>query len=75
MERHRLTRTSSTHLKDLNFKVDPRFHYAFRIAAHYQGLTMKAFLEGRFASWMEAYPDSQLIGMLRRILEGDPRKK
>jgi hypothetical protein len=51
-------------IQDLNFKVDPDFHLAFKLAATMKGMSMKEVLEASFKHWVERYGDNRLRAML-----------
>jgi hypothetical protein len=46
---------SSNGLQDLNFKVDPAFHLAFKAAATANRMSMKDLLEESFREWLSAH--------------------
>jgi hypothetical protein len=50
--------------KDLNFKVDPSFHRAFKTASAISGLSMKELLEASFLAWTDARGAETLRGFL-----------
>jgi len=54
-----LSRPSETTLQDLNFKVSPDFHRAFKVAATTRGMTMKELLEACYSHYMQAFPMKQ----------------
>jgi hypothetical protein len=39
--------------KDLNFKVDPDFHFAFKMTATRRKMPMKDLLDAAFTCWLE----------------------
>jgi hypothetical protein len=45
----------SPKLKDLNFKVDPSFHRAFKTTSAMSGLSMKELLEASLHAWIDAH--------------------
>lgn len=45
----------SDDLQDMNFKVSPAFHRAFKITAVTRGMSMKELLEAAFRTWQERY--------------------
>ena len=56
-----------TALQDLNFKMDPDFHRAFKAVATLRGMSMKELLEASFRCWLEHYGDDQLRMLLPKI--------
>jgi hypothetical protein len=51
---------SNSGLQDLNFKVDPNFHTAFKVIAAIEGMPMKDLLEASFSAWVEKFSDDQI---------------
>lgn len=51
-------------VQDLNFKVDPDFHLAFKMTATTKKMTMKELLEASFRCWLEKYGDAKLRALL-----------
>lgn len=51
-------------VQDLNFKVDPELHRAFKLAATMRGMSMKDLLDASFRCWLEQYGDEQLKALL-----------
>jgi hypothetical protein len=51
-------------IQDMNFKVDPGFHQAFKVAAAVKGMAMKDLLEASFRCWVEQYGDAALKALL-----------
>jgi hypothetical protein len=47
-------------LKDLNFKVCPSLHRAFKITAALRGIKMKELLDAAFRCWLIMYGDEAL---------------
>lgn len=45
--------------RDMNFKVDPEFHRAFKTTASIRGMSMKELLESAVQCWLERYGDDQ----------------
>ena len=43
-------------MKDLNFKVEPSFHQAFKLEAARRKLSMKELLKASFWLWVMFYP-------------------
>jgi hypothetical protein len=65
----------SAKLKDLNFKVDPSFHRAFKTASAMSGLSMKELLEASLLVWIEAHGAETLKAFLfKRGEDGRPRQ-
>jgi hypothetical protein len=56
--------TPNSGLQDMNFKVPPDFHRAFKTAAVMRGMNMKELLEASFQCWVETYGDDQLKAFL-----------
>jgi hypothetical protein len=56
--------TSNSGTQDLNFKVDPQMHRAFRTAASIKGLKMKELLEASFRCWVEHYGDDTIKALV-----------
>lgn len=54
----------NTGIQDLNFKVSPELHKAFKAAAAMKGLAMKELLEACFRCWVELYGDDTIKRML-----------
>lgn len=42
-------------IQDLNFKVSPVMHRAFKLTAASRGLSMKELFEASFRCWLEKY--------------------
>jgi hypothetical protein len=42
-------------LQDMNFKVDPEFHRAFKVASTMNGISMKELLDASFRAWIDRY--------------------
>lgn len=51
-------------LQDLNFKVSPDFHRAFKLSATMRGIPMKDLLEASFRAWLEIYGDDAMRALL-----------
>jgi hypothetical protein len=51
-------------LQDMNFKMSPEFHRAFKITASIRGMAMKDLLEASFRCWVEHYGDDQAKALL-----------
>jgi hypothetical protein len=65
----------SPKLKDLNFKVDPSFHRAFKTASAMSGLSMKELLEASLHAWTDVHGAETLKAFLfKRDGEGRPRQ-
>ena len=65
----------SPKLKDLNFKVDPSFHRAFKTASAMSGLSMKELLEASLLAWTDAHGAETLKAFLfKRDEDGRPRQ-
>lgn len=54
-------------IQDMNFKVDPDFHMAFKLAATRKGMSMKELLEASFRAWLELHGDERLRAMLPAV--------
>lgn len=54
--------------KDLNFKVDPQFHQAFKLAATGACISMKDLLEDCFWFWINRLNDLDQRKRLRDLL-------
>lgn len=54
--------------KDLNFKVDPQFHQAFKLAAAGACISMKDLLEDCFWLWINRLSDLDQRKRLRDLL-------
>jgi len=54
--------------KDLNFKVDPRFHQTFKFAAAGARVPMKDLLEDCFWLWIDRLGDFEERKRLRDML-------
>lgn len=52
--------------QDLNFKVDPDFHRAFKLTAAMKGMQMKELLEASFRTWVEQYGDETIKAIIPR---------
>lgn len=52
-------------LQDMNFKMDPDFHRAFKVTATMRGMAMKELLEASFRCWVEIHGDDTIKAMLR----------
>jgi hypothetical protein len=61
-------------LKDLNFKVDPSFHRAFKTASAISGLSMKELLEASLLAWIDAHGAETLKAFLFKR-DGDERPR
>ena len=48
---------------DLNFKVSPALHQAFKMEAAARGMTMKEILEASFRCYLERYPRPENVGL------------
>ena len=48
--------TESTETQDLNFKVAPDFHRAFKLQAIHRGMSMREMLEKMATEWWKANP-------------------
>jgi hypothetical protein len=55
--RTRPARQSKIALKDLNFKVKPDLHYAFKMIAARRDMKMKDLLKASLRAWIDAYGD------------------
>lgn len=61
-------------LKDLNFKVDPSLHRAFKTASAMSGLSMRELLEASLLAWIDAHGAETLKAFLfKRDEDGRPR--
>lgn len=60
----------SSGLQDLNFKVDPVLHRAFKTVATYRGMSMKELLEASFRCWIKEYSDEEMTNLqpVRKLL-------
>lgn len=59
--------------KDLNFKVDPSFHRAFKTASAMSGLSMKELLEASLHAWIDVHGAETLKAFLfKRVEERRP---
>jgi hypothetical protein len=56
-------------MQDLNFKIEPAFHRAFKLAATLNGMSMRELLEASFKTWVEKYGDKQLKALIRGGLQ------
>jgi predicted HicB family RNase H-like nuclease len=56
---------ASVSLRDLNFKVEPKFHRNFKLVAALRGMTMKELLEKSFECWVEHNANDQVRDLLR----------
>jgi hypothetical protein len=50
----KVSKTPSPTVKDLNFKVSPSFHRAFKAASTMSDLSMKELLEASLLAWIDA---------------------
>lgn len=53
-------------LQDMNFKVDPKFHRAFKVASTMNGMSMKELLDASFRTWIDKYGAEPLKTLLPR---------
>lgn len=54
-------------VQDLNFKVEPDFHRAFKTTATIKGMSMKELLEASFSIWIETYGDDTIRSLIPRL--------
>lgn len=57
-------------LQDLNFKVEPELHRAFKVVASLRGMSMKDLMEASFRCWLEQYGDEHMRLLLPRKPNG-----
>lgn len=50
---------------DMNFKVDPELHTAFKTVASIKGMAMKDLLEASFQCWMDHNADDALRSVIK----------
>jgi hypothetical protein len=47
--------TANSGIQDMNFKMDPAFHRAFKTTASMRNMAMKELLEASFRCWVEEH--------------------
>jgi hypothetical protein len=52
--------TAAESLRDMNFKMDPEFHRAFKLTAISHGMTMKELFEASFRVWVDKESDASV---------------
>jgi hypothetical protein len=55
---------SPKQLQNLNFKVAPNCHRAFKVTAAYREIPMKELLDESFRCWLAQFGDQTLNGLL-----------
>jgi hypothetical protein len=49
--------TANSGVQDMNFKMDPAFHRAFKATASMRNMAMKELLEASFRCWIDVHGD------------------
>jgi hypothetical protein len=62
--RRELASSSNTGVHDMNFKMDPDFHRAFKATASIRNMAMKELLEASFRCWVDAHGDDLIKSLL-----------
>jgi hypothetical protein len=57
-------------IQDMNFKMDPEFHAAFKMIASKRKMAMKEMLEASFRCWVDVNGDEMEKAILRPKSQG-----